>query len=328
MPTNLKDLRSRIKSVKNTQQITKAMKVVSAAKFGRAQVAVVNSRPYAKELSVLVKKLSYFVRGGSAIPLLTHNTSKNALLVVASSERGLCGGYNSNIVKYAQSVLDELKNEGYKVSVSCIGKKAFHSLIRKNNVSNSASDNSDKTKLISEDEYIDSPASLFSADFTLLTSPFEKEMNQSIESFSEAVSTLYSTEKIGKVVLVYSDFQSAMAQEPMSETILPLSADTIVQEAEQQSKAEAESSDDGEPLFEPDRDEILFSVLPRYMRSRILHMLLEARASEYGARMTAMDNATRNAKEMEKKLQITYQRARQAAITNELIEIISGAEAL
>ncbi len=324
MPANLKDLRSRIKSVKNTQQITKAMKVVSAAKFGRAQTAVVNARPYASELSALVKKLSYFVRGGCAHPLLTQNTSKHALLVVASSERGLCGGFNASVVKHAQKTWDSLKSEGFSVSVVCIGKKAYQSLVSKNR-ENADTQSSNYTNTVNENEYIDSAEQLTSAQITLLNTPFEKQINQSIEPFAEAVTALYEKEKIGKVVIVYSEFKSAMTQEPFSETILPLSNQTLEATAEKTADAETQ---EGEPIFEPERDDLFISILPRYMTSQILHVLLESRASEHGARMTAMDNATRNAKEMEKKLQITYQRARQAAITNELIEIISGAEAL
>lgn len=327
MPANLKDLRHRIKSVKNTQQITKAMKLVSAAKFGRAQTAVVNSRPYSTELTSLVKKLAYFVRGGCAHPLLTENSSKHALLLVASSERGLCGGFNANIVKHAQKTWDKLKAEGYTVSVLCIGKKAYQSLLSKNRDEQKSNSDESLTQFVDEEVYIGDASQLLNSSLTLLTTPFEKQLNQSIDPLSEAISYLYAEEKIGKIVVVYSEFQSAMSQEPVDETILPLSQDVIAS-AEEAAEAKDTFKDEGEPIFEPERDDLFSSILPRYMSSQILHMLLESRASEHGARMTAMDNATRNGKEMEKKLQITYQRARQAAITNELIEIISGAEAL
>lgn len=325
MPASLKDLRSRIKSVKNTQKITKAMKLVSAAKFSRAQHAVIHARPYSTELNALVQKLAYFVRGGCAHPLLTQNSSKNALLIVASSERGLCGGFNANVVKHAQKTWNTLKSEDLNVSVVCIGRKAYYSLLSKSHNVQNSRNFENFTKIITEDEYTASPEHLTNAELILLTTPFEKQLNQSIEPFAEAVSSLYAKNKIGKIVIVYSQFQSAIAQEPKDDVILPLSQG-LIKSAEK--SASQEESLEGEPIFEPERDELLFSILPRYMTSQILHTLLESRASEHGARMTAMDNATRNGKEMERKLQITYQRARQAAITNELIEIISGAEAL
>ena len=147
-----------------------------------------------------------------------------------------------------------------------------------------------------------------------ITTHFDKPTNASAMRLSEAFGKLYSDGKIGKFLVVYNKFQSAMSQTPTSEVVLPLHIDA--------------ASVDVEPIFEPEVDELLTFVIPRYMTSRVFQTLLEAIASEHGARMTAMDNATRNAKEMERKLQITYQRARQAAITKELIEIISGAEAL
>lgn len=329
MPANLKELRNRIKSVKGTQKITKAMQLVSAAKFGRSQSAIINARPYAQGLEALVKYLAYFVRGGCALPLLAPNFSKTALVVVVSSDRGLCGGYNANIVKLVNKTWESLETEGYKVSFTCIGKKAFYPILRR---AREKYKTAFSYETINEELYAINPNSLLGENgLTIITTSFGKHLDQSIEPLADALSKLYAQQKIGKLVIVYSKFQSAIMQTPVTNTILPLSFLSTSEEAtlqKKQPKSEPTTSEFGEPIFEPERDDLLSMALPRYMSSQILHMLLEAHASEYGARMTAMENATRNAKEIERKLQITYQRARQAAITNELIEIISGAEAL
>ena len=312
MPANLKDLRTRIKSVKSTQQITKAMKLVSAAKFGRAQNNVVNSRPYAKELAILTAKLAGIMSGGCNHPLMNNSISKNAVLLVISSERGLCGGYNSNVTKQALKAAKELEQEGFKVLIVGIGKKSFQSFVRRRRLSTL---NKTEPAHVSEESFVNDSSTLLEGDgLALITSAFDKPNNHKAKNLSDAFAELYTKGKIGKLVVVYNKFQSAMVQIPTSETVLPLkiNAQTV----------------DAEPIFEPEIDELLDHVLPRYMVSRIFQTLLEAVASEHGARMSAMDSATRNAQEMERKLKITYQRARQAAITNELIEIISGAEAL
>ncbi|WP_186646381.1 ATP synthase F1 subunit gamma [Fluviispira vulneris] len=312
MPANLKDLRNRIKSVKSTQQITKAMKLVSAAKFGRAQHNVVNARPYALSLAQLTAKLAGLVSGGSNHPLMNEVSSKVAAVLIISSERGLCGGYNSNVSKQAIRTIEALEAEGFKVTAICIGKKAFQTLNRRRRV---VLKKKDEAKYISENDYVANASALLSdSDLVSITTPFDKPTNAMATRLSEAFAKLYTEEKIGKFVIVYNKFQSAMSQIPTADTVLPLHVGPASVEAE--------------PIFEPEIDELLEHVIPRYMTSRLFQTLLESVASEQGARMTAMDNATRNAKEMERKLQITYQRARQAAITNELIEIISGAEAL
>jgi F-type H+-transporting ATPase subunit gamma len=312
MPANLKDLRTRIKSVKSTQQITKAMKLVSAAKFGRAQNNVVNSRLYARALAKLTAKLAGITSGGCNHPLMNETESKRAVLLVISSERGLCGGYNANVTRQALKSFKELEKDGYKVSVVGIGKKSFQSFLTRKRHS---SHNIAEPAYVSEDDFLDDSSVLLGGDgLTLITSHYDKPNNIKARNLSEAFSELYTKGKIGKLVVVYNKFQSAMVQIPTAETVLPLKIET--------------ESIDAEPLFEPEIDDLLEQVLPRYMVSRIFQTMLEAVASEHGARMSAMDSATRNAQEMERKLKITYQRARQAAITNELIEIISGAEAL
>ncbi len=313
MPANLKDLRNRIKSVKSTQQITKAMKLVSAAKFGRAQHALINSRPYAHSLALLIYKLVRQENHEESIhPLIRGSTSKHALVIVLSSERGLCGGYNANVTKQALKTIFELESQGMTVKTVCIGKKALQALARKRKLIQKTTES---PLLISEHDYSENPNKLIShTGLAAISTHFDKPNHAMATRLSEAINTLYSQEKIGKLIIVHHKFYSAISQTPCAETVLPFHIKAASVEAE--------------PLFEPELDELLHQVLPRYLSSRIFQTLLEATASEHGARMTAMDNATRNAKEMEQKLQITYQRARQAAITKELIEIISGAEAL
>ncbi|APJ02451.1 F0F1 ATP synthase subunit gamma [Silvanigrella aquatica] len=312
MPASLKDLRSKIKSVKGTQQITKAMKLVSAAKFGRAQHNVVNSRPYAHSLAQLTSKIAGVLNGGCNHPLMNASSSKVAAVLVISSERGLCGGYNANVTKQAIKTISELESEGFKVAAVCIGKKALQILSRRRKLQLKSKD---EPLYLTENDYFNNPQVLVSENgLASITTQFDKPTHAMATRLSNAFAQLYSDGKIGKFVVVYNKFQSAMSQTPTSDVVLPLHIGATSIEAE--------------PIFEPEVDELLSLVVPRYMASRLFQTLLEAIASEHGARMTAMDNATRNAKEMERKLQITYQRARQAAITKELIEIISGAEAL
>jgi len=315
MPANLKDLRTRIKSVKNTQQITKAMKLVSAAKFGRAQNNVLQARPYARALEKLVIKL---VAGGrdanSANNLLKQNDNQRVLLLVVSSERGLCGGYNTNTVKATLRVLEELAAAGKKPVVMCLGKKAFQVLSRR-----ALPGGVRGNKTVPLQKFFDSPATVVDENVNgvfQLGVTFDKPNFDFAQSLASAIESAFGAGAVGEVHVVYNQFQSAMTQIPVCEKVLPLSSN--------------ESADvpSGDSLLEPSWSELAGAVLPRYLATRLYQVMLEAIASEHGARMTAMDNATRNAKDMERRLQITYQRARQAAITRELIEIISGAEAL
>lgn len=311
MPANLKDLRSRIKSVKSTQQITKAMKLVSAAKFGRAQQNIIQARPYAASLLQLTEKIANIVSGGCNHPLMNESNSKTALVLVLSSERGLCGGYNANIIKQAFKTTADLETQGYQVSVVSIGKKAFGAFLRRKKLSGKQ----EHPSYVAEADYASEPSVLLGGNgLVSITTAFDKPSSSAARQLSQACSELYAQAKIGKLVVVYNKFQSAMVQTPTAQTLLPLQVNRTEPPAE--------------PIFEPQVDDLLVELIPRYLSSCIFQTLLEATASENGARMSAMDSATRNAKEMERKLQITYQRARQAAITKELIEIISGAEAL
>lgn len=312
MPASLKDLRSRIKSVKSTQQITKAMKLVSAAKFGRAQHAVVNSSFYASSITRLASKLATLISGGCTHPLMNPSPAKTALVLVLSSERGLCGGYNANVTKQALKTASELEAEGFRVNFVCLGKKAYQAIQRRRRLIQKTREESVS---LSENDYMANPSVLAGGDGLIhISTPFAKPTPGMAKNLANACSALYAEAKIGKLVVVYNKFQSAMVQIPTSACVLPLHIEGAEPEAE--------------PIFEPELDQLLSSILPRYMASVFFQFLLEAVASEHGARMSAMDNATRNGKDMERKLQITYQRARQAAITRELIEIISGAEAL
>lgn len=315
MPANLKDLRRRIKSVKNMQQITKAMKLVSTSKFGRAQNAVVHARPYANALTKLTSRLVAFADNSELSPLLKAPAGNHTLILVVSSERGLCAGYNANVVKQTVRTIEEEERAGNTVSTVFIGKKAFQSLSRRRLAKSKAA----QAAFVTREEYRQNPTAMTDdSGVTLITSSFEKPTYEAALELSNALTKLYEAGGFSKLVIVYNRFQSAMTQIPTSEQLLPIVTNAVAES----------STAESEPIYEPSLEELVTSALPRYLSVRIFQTLLEAVASEHGARMTAMDNATRNAKEMLRKLEITYQRARQAAITNELIEIISGAEAL
>lgn len=309
---NLKDLRTRIKSVNNTQQITKAMKLVSAAKFGRAQNNVVQGRPYASYLEELVTILYQTAqRAGKSHPLLAPAESSKHLIMVISSERGLCGGYNGNIAKKAIRTVEETQQKNQQPVILCLGKKAFQIFVRRLPPSKF------KSIQISEAEFTERKAEVLSNyQLILITDTFDKPSYERAVRLANTCATSFQDAQIGHWSLVYSRFQSAVTQLPSTQKMLPfeLNANTKTTSLE--------------PLCEPNLEKVLEITLSRYFAASIYKAFLEAIASEHGARMSAMDSATRNAKEMVKKLQIQYQRARQAAITKELIEIISGAEAL
>ncbi len=316
MAASLKDLKNRIKSVKSTQQITKAMKLVSTAKFGRAQSAVVQARSYSQALTRLAGRLiASSGQGDNPLhPLLKAQSSEVVAVIVISSERGLCGGYNSNVAKMAIQKIDELAAAGKKVSVFCIGKKAFQILQRRRTTMAAISG---EQKYVTLDEGMASAGRFLNAGgLTLLTTAFDKPTYEAADRLAQVFASLYTEGHIGQLAVVFNKFQSAMTQIPTFDSVLPISHEgsttTVL----------------AEPVFEPSAVTLLDTIVPRYLSNKMFQTLLEAVASEHGSRMSAMDSATRNARDMERKLQITYQRARQAAITNELIEIISGAEAI
>ncbi|WP_299326985.1 F0F1 ATP synthase subunit gamma [Parasphingopyxis sp.] len=289
---SLKELKDRIGSVKSTQKITKAKQMVAAAKLRKAQEAAEAARPYAERLESVMTSLASKVSINSDTPKLLAGTGKTQrhLMVVATSDRGLCGAFNTNIVKEAREKADALIAEGKDVTFYLIGKKA---------------------KPVVKRFYADA------IDHHYDTSDIKNPHYDDAKAISEELVARLEDDKFDVAWLFYSKFKSALVQEPQTQQIIPV---PVPEEAEAGSKAAVE--------YEPDEEEILSELLPRNLSIQIFRALLENAASEQGASMTAMDNATRNAGELIDKLTIEYNRSRQAAITTELVEIISGAEAL
>jgi F-type H+-transporting ATPase subunit gamma len=299
---NLKDLRIRINSVKSTQKITSAMKMVAAAKLRRAQEQAEAARPYSERMERMLKSLAEGLPTGSGGPALLAGTGKDDvhLLVVMTSDRGLCGGFNTTIVREARSVIKKLQDDGKTVKVLCVGRKGRDSLRR------------DYASLIVESIEDVGRRSLGFAD---------------AEQVSDRILGMFAAGEFDVCTVVYNHFRSVISQIVTTQQLIPFSVEANAETAEDTGAA----SDDGQRAvyeFEPEEQEILEVLLPRNLAVQIFHSLLENAASEHGARMTAMDNATRNAGEMIDDLTMTYNRTRQAFITKELIEIISGAEAL
>ena len=294
MPS-LKDLRNRISSVKSTKKITSAMKMVAAAKLRKAQENALQARPYSEKLYNIVKTLVSSAGQNFNRPSLVLGTEKNIteLIVVCSADRGLCGGFNGSIVRYTRKKIRKLHSQGKKTKIIFIGKKAFQALKREN------SDNiikvfSDVTNKI--------------IDFNLA-----KEISGLIVSnFDEGT--------FDSCNLIYTQFNSAINQEVKEKSLIPLITEDNNSNNENSSKQDYN--------YEPDEENILDDVVPQNLSVQLFTALLESVASEQGARMTAMDNATRNANDMIDNLTLFYNRSRQAVITKELIEIISGAEAI
>ncbi|RFP90130.1 F0F1 ATP synthase subunit gamma [Rhodobacteraceae bacterium 63075] len=291
---NLKDLKNRIASVKSTRKITKAMQMVAAAKLRRAQEAAEQSRPYTERFNAVMGSLAEAVGDSDSAPLLLRGTGSDQvhLLVVMTAERGLCGGFNSNIAKLAKRRAQELKGQGKTVKILTVGKKGREQL--KRDYEDAMIDHVDLTE-VKRVGYDDAKA-------------IAVDLLDRFEAGEFDVATIF-----------YSRFESVISQIPTAQQVIPASYD--VPEGE-----EAGASADYD--YEPDQDQILADLLPRGVATQIFAALLENGASEQGARMSAMDNATRNAGDMIDDLTIEYNRSRQAVITNELIEIISGAEAL
>lgn len=285
---NIKDLKKRIKSTKNTYKITSAMKLVSAAKLARAQAAVVNSRPYAAELEGLIKTVSALVQNYSHA-YLEPSENKHSVILLVSSNKGLCGGYNSNLAKEVRKFIDANPDEDFKIHY--IGKKAYELL---NHAYNSG------------------PLHTFAK----VDPSFEE-----VKEIAGELANLFTTGELGKVYLGYNFFQSVISSVPTIKQILPLSLD----EAEREETSKAFPFDF---KYDPNPKEILDVLIPDAFVTTIYASILEATAAEHGSRMAAMDNATRNCKEMIESLTLHMNKLRQAAITTELIEVMSGAEAL
>lgn len=289
MPS-LKDLRNRIASVKATQKITKAMQMVAAAKLRRAQAAAEAARPYAERMETVLANLASGVTGSSAPKLISGTGSdKVHLLIVCTAERGLCGAFNSSIARLARDKANALKAEGKTVKIICVGKKGYDILRRQ-----------------------------FEKDIIELIDlrAFKQVGFANAETIAQNILSRFAAGEFDVATLFFSKFKSVISQIPTAQRIIPA-------EIPAGTKATDAVYD-----YEPDESEILETLLPRNLTVQVLRAILENAASEQGARMSAMDSATRNAGEMIKKQTQLYNRSRQAMITKELIEIISGAEAL
>lgn len=288
---SLKELKDRIKSVKSTQKITKAKQMVAAAKLRKAQAAAEAARPYAERLASVMGSLAGKVGKSDSAPLLLRGTGKTDkhLLVVVNTDKGLCGGLNANIVKEAKKQAKKLIAEGKQVEFYLVGKKGRAPIKR---------------------DYEDKISDHF--DTSTVKNPGFEEA----EAIADELVAKFEKGDFDVAHLVYPIFKSALAQDPTTVQLLPVPAPEQAEES------------DAVVEYEPGEEEILEELLPRYVKTQLFGALLEREASEQGASMTAMDNATRNAGELIDKLTIQYNRSRQAAITTELIEIIAGAEAL
>ncbi len=289
---SLKELRNRIASVKATQKITKAMQMVAAAKLRRAQLAAEAARPYAERMEKVLGNIAGSITPSPESPRLMVGTGKSDvhLLLVCTAERGLCGAFNSSIVRLAREHITRLQSEGKTVKILCVGRKGFDQLRRQY-----------------EKQIIEV------VDFKSVRSLAYEHATQ----VANKVVARFEAGEFDVATLFYSRFKSVISQIPTAQQIIP-----PVFPAQEKSSPAAIYE------YEPEEEEILAELLPRNLATQIFRALLENAASEQGARMSAMDNATRNAGDMIKKQTITYNRTRQAMITKELIEIISGAEAL
>ncbi|MFY7900683.1 MAG: ATP synthase F1 subunit gamma [Chitinophagaceae bacterium] len=291
MAGQLKEVRNRIKSVQSTQQITKAMKMVSAAKLRRAQDAIIQMRPYAQKLQEMLSNIVSNTEGGTAISLAETRMVERVLFIVITSDRGLCGAYNSNVVKLAKSVAEEKYADQLKkgnITVWNIGKKGWESLTKMGY----------KTDATFKDIY--------------LNLSFEN-----VQAAAKAAMKAFENKEFDAVELIYSEFKNAATQRFVAEQFLPIPK---VEKKEGNQKADF--------IFEPAQDVLIAELMPKILNTQLYKAVLDGNASEHGARMTAMDKASENANELLKSLKISYNRARQAAITTELTEIVSGAAAL
>ena len=292
MAGQLKEVRNRIKSVQSTQQITKAMKMVSAAKLRRAQDAIIQMRPYARKLQEMLSNIVSNIEGGAGgMDLAVERPVEKVLFIVITSDRGLCGGYNANVVKLARLTIEEKYADALKkgnVEIWGIGKKGAEAFQRRNYKVNTAHKD------------------------IFLNLSFAN-----VQSAAQAAVEAFRSKQFDVVELVYSQFKNAATQNFEVERFLPIpkTANT----------GKAKKSDF---IFEPAKEELVAELMPKILNTQLFKAVLDAHASEHGARMTAMDKATENANELLKSLKISYNRARQAAITTELTEIVSGAAAL
>ena len=282
---NLKEIRNRIASVSSTMQITSAMKMVSAAKLKKAQDAITAMRPYSDKLTELIQNLSGAIDGDTPNPYTQLRPVNKALLIVITSNRGLCGGFNSNIIKATNSYLS--KHANASVDLITLGKKGNDSLSKNNNIN------------------------------TNNNAIFDDLSFSNASEIAEAFMQAFAQKEYDRVDVVYNRFKNAATQVVTTETLLPISAET-----------EDSNSATADYIFEPTQEEIVNELLPKSVKMQLFKALRDSFASEHGARMTAMHKATDNATELRDQLKLKYNKARQAAITNEILEIVGGAEAL
>ncbi len=303
---SLKELQNRIKSVKNTQKITKAMQMVAAAKLRKAQEAAEKARPYSERMGAIVTNLASGMAGSGDGPelLVGNGKSDTVLLVIATADRGLCGGFNTNIVRKAREEIVTLERAGKTVKIYMIGKKGYDQLNR-----------------------------LYGDKFVKYVSlKEERKLHAGIaQNIGNDITDMFNAGDFDVAKLIYSEFKNVLVQTPMVNTLIPAMASLEGSDtAQDEAKDEVKAPDLKGAIYtyEPDEAGILQVLLPRNINTQIFTALLENAAGEMGSKMTAMDNATRNAGDMIDALTLTFNRTRQARITSELIEIISGAEAL
>ncbi len=288
---NLKEVRNRIVSVNSTQQITKAMKMVSAAKLRRAQNAIQALRPYANKLGDILANLSSSMEEGEGGNFAKVRPVEKVLIVAVSSNRGLAGAFNTNIMRAINSLLANEYNAQMKagnVNILCIGKKASDFYSKNPNV------------------YLGNHNDIY-ADLTFINA----------SKIAEKIMSDFAAAKYDRVIVVYNQFKNAAVQYVINEQLLPLIPPAVT-----------ESTKKNDYIYEPSQGEIVLELIPKSVKTQLFKALLDSHASEHGARMTAMNKATDNAGEMLKELRLSYNKARQAAITNEILEIVAGAEAL
>jgi len=282
---NLKEIRNRISSVSSTMQITSAMKMVSAAKLKKAQDAITAMRPYSNKLTELLQSLSSTLDADSGSKYSVQREVKNVLVVAITSNRGLCGAFNSNIIKQTNTLINDVYSDK-NVSVLAIGKKANDAFAK-------------------QDRVIGNKSEIFD-DLTF----------ENVAEIAEMLMKKFVAGEFDKIELVYNSFKNAATQVIMSEQFLPIVP------------VEGDSNANLDYIFEPSKEEIVETLIPKSLKTQLFKGIRDSFASEHGARMTAMHKATDNATELRDQLKLTYNKARQAAITNEILEIVGGAEAL
>lgn len=284
---NLKEIRNRISSVSSTMQITSAMKMVSAAKLKKAQDAITAMRPYANTLSTLIQNLSSALEGDFQNPYTQVRENKKVLLVAITSNRGLCGAFNANIIKKTRQLIETTYAQS-SVSLITIGKKGSEILLKTGKVQ------SRHDALLDDLNY------------------------ENTAQMAQSIMDQFAQQEVDEVVIIYNQFKNAATQIVEVEPFLPI----IPNQSDEKSTTQADY------IFEPDKVEIVNQLLPKSLKMQLFKALRDSMASEHGARMTAMHKATDNATELRDQLKLTYNKARQAAITNEILEIVGGAEAL